>query len=303
MKTAVLGKQKNATYKTVSCFDLTLQKQVGDSSFAACNKTSGDITVTMPSFWPAPAKGTTRTGYVTCIREGKAKIIASGQGKTLQFKTSSFDGVKYVLSYVDVQTEPDVYLLNAGLKVSQTKKQINVKWGYVSRADGYQVFIQYCGQDFPTRPSLTIHSGKTTSATFETINGKKLNLRKSYKVYVVAIRKKERKTSALGKSISAHVVGRNNKYYSNVKKIKLKKSAFTLNMGNSANIKAKAVLVHPKRRQLSSGHAPQFRYSSTDKSVATVSRKGEITAKGKGACNVYVYARNGYAEKVDVTVK
>ena len=57
--------------------------------------------------------------------------------------------------------------------------------------------LQYCGQDFPTRPSLTIPSGKTTSATFKTINGKKLNLKKSYKVYVVAVRKKERKTSAL----------------------------------------------------------------------------------------------------------
>ena len=127
---------------------------------------------------------------MTCIREGKATVIASGQGKTLTFKTNSFDGEKYVLSYVDVQTVPDVYLLNAGLKVSQTKKQINVKWGYVSKADGYQVFIQYCGQDFPKAPSLTIHSGKTTSATFKKINGKKLNLRKSYKVYVVAIRKR-----------------------------------------------------------------------------------------------------------------
>ena len=155
----------------------------------------------------------------------------------------------------------------------------------------------------PSIPHQLKHTALPPSATFKAINGKKLTLRKSCKVYVVAIRKRERKTSAPGKSISAHVVGRNNKYYSNVKKIKLKKNAFTLKQGSSATIKAKAVLVHPKRRQLSSGHAPQFRYSSTDKSVATVSRKGEITAKGKGACNVYVYARNGYAEKVDVTVK
>ena len=120
---------------------------------------------------------------------------------------------------------------------------------------------------------------------------------------MVAIRKRERKTSAPGKSISAHVVGRNNKYYSNVKKIKLKKNAFTLKQGNSATIKAKAVLVHPKRRQLSGGHAPQFRYSTTDKTVAAVSRTGEITARGEGTCTVYVYARNGYAQMVDVTVK
>ena len=71
----------------------------------------------------------------------------------------------------------------------------------------------------------------------------------------------------------------------------------------AATIKAKTVLVDKKKKQLSNAHAKQFRYASSNKKVATVSSKGKITAVGKGSCVVYVYARNGYAKKVKVTVK
>ena len=50
-------------------------------------------------------------------------------------------------------------------------------------------------------------------------------------------------------------------------------------------------------------HVATIRYLSTDKKIATVSKKGKITAKGKGTCYVYAYAHNGIYKKVKVTVK
>ena len=43
--------------------------------------------------------------------------------------------------------------------------------------------------------------------------------------------------------------------------------------------------------------------TSSNKKVASVDKNGKITAKAKGTCYIYVYARNGYAKKVTVTVK
>ena len=85
--------------------------------------------------------------------------------------------------------------------------------------------------------------------------------------------------------------------------IKLAKSKYTVTAGKTATIKAKTVLVDKRKKQLSNAHAPQFRYASSDNKIATVSKKGKIKGIAKGQCSVYVYARNGYARKITVTVK
>ena len=50
-------------------------------------------------------------------------------------------------------------------------------------------------------------------------------------------------------------------------------------------------------------HTAEFRYATSKSSVATVGKDGTIKAQGKGTCYIYVYAQNGYAKKVKVTVK
>ena len=50
-------------------------------------------------------------------------------------------------------------------------------------------------------------------------------------------------------------------------------------------------------------HGPKIRYLSTNKKVATVTKKGKIKAKAKGKCTIIVYAHNGANKKVKVTVK
>ena len=109
---------------------------------------------------------------------------------------------------------------------------------------------------------------------------------------------------AFGKTITAHIVGSKNTKYTNVKEIKLtSKSSVTLAVGKTSTIKAKVVLVDAKKKQLSDAHTKEFRYVTSNKKVATVSSEGKIKAVGKGTCTIYVYARNGYAKKVKVTVK
>ena len=202
------------------------------------------------------------------------------------------------------QQEKNELALNAGLKVSQTGSKINVTWGKVKDAEGYEVYVQYCGKKFTSKSINSVNSGRVTKIVITKVNGKKLDLKKNFKVYVRAYKKLENgKKVTLGKTITAHIVGRKNTGSTNVKEVKVSKSSYTLKVGKSATIKAKTVLVDKKKKQLSNAHAKQFRYASSDKKVATVSSKGKITAVGKGSCVVYVYARNGYAKKVKVTVK
>ncbi len=198
--------------------------------------------------------------------------------------------------------EENTFKINAGLKVSQTGKKITVKWGEVSNADGYKIYLQYCGKKFG-KPVKVVKNAKKTTASFKKINGKKIDLKQNFKVYVVAYKVGNGKDITLGKSITGHIVGRKNKECTNAKRIEVKKKQFTLKVGKTATIKAKTVLVDSSKRQLNNEHAKEFRYASDNKKIAKVNKKGKITAVGKGTCNVYVYARNGYAQKIKVIVE
>ncbi|MBO4997630.1 MAG: Ig-like domain-containing protein [Lachnospira sp.] len=201
------------------------------------------------------------------------------------------------------QQEKNNITMMAGMKVSQTGKKISIRWGKVKGADGYQAYVAYCGKDFTSKPAKTVKSASVTKVSVEKINGKKLNLKRNYKVYIAAYKIVNGKKVVIGKTPIGHIVGKNNYAYTNVKQIRLAKSEFTLKEGDTAKITATTVLVDKKKKQLSDAHAEQFRYATGNKKVATVSGEGEIMAAGKGDCTIYVYARNGYAKKIKVKVK
>ena len=192
--------------------------------------------------------------------------------------------------------------LNAGLKISQTGSRITVKWGKVKEADGYQIYAAYCGKQFG-KPVATVKGNSRTTITIKKLNGKKINLKKNFKVYVTAYKLKDSSETDIAKTITGHVVGRKNTKYSNAKKITLKKTKYTVAAGKTAAIKAKTVLVDPGKKQLSDAHASEFRYASSNERIATVDKKGKIKGVSAGTCTVYVFARNGYAKKIQVTVK
>lgn len=193
--------------------------------------------------------------------------------------------------------------MNDGFRVTQKASKLNIVWSKVEGVENYDVYVQYCGKSFADTPDLTVNSN-TTSASIDKAGGKKLNLKKNYKIYVVAYRTVEGKKIVLAKTITAHVVGRKNAVYTNAKSITIK-SRKTLKMSEKevSVIKAKTNLVSKSKKMLTDAHAEEFRYASSDKKVATVSKTGVIKAVGKGTCTIYVYARNGYAKKISVTVK
>ncbi len=193
--------------------------------------------------------------------------------------------------------------LNAKLKVSQVGRKINIHWGKVSHADGYHVYVQYCGMKFSDKSLNQVKGADNTSITVKRVNGKNLDLKKNYKIYVEAYELSDGKKKILGKSITAHIVGKNNKKYTNVKGVRVNKNSYTLKRGSTITIQAKVVLVSRGKKQLSDAHARQFRYASSDKKIATVSKNGKIEATGKGTCIVYVYARNGFAKEIKISVK
>ncbi len=201
------------------------------------------------------------------------------------------------------EQEKNALSLNAKLKVSQTGKKINIAWGKAAGADGYDVYVQYCGKKYTAKSITSIKSGSTTKVTVKKVNGKPLNLKKNYKIYILAYKLVNGKKVRLGKTVTAHIVGRLNTKFANVKAVKVKKSSYRLKKGKSVVIKARTVLVSKKKKQLTNAHAKQFRYATTNKKVATVSKKGKIKAAGKGTCMIYVYARNGYAKEIKITVK
>lgn len=196
----------------------------------------------------------------------------------------------------------DIYL-NAGLKVTPVGKKLNIKWGKVPGAAGYDVYVQYCGKKYTANSLYEVKNGKTTKLVVKKINKKKLDLKKEYRIYVEAYRREKGKKVVLAKTITAHVVGRLHKKATNVKEIKLNKISYNMKKGTKQTIRAKAVLMNKKKKQLSNRHAREFRFASGNPKVASVSSSGIIKAVGKGSCTVYVYARNGYTKAIKVTVK
>ncbi|MCM1234331.1 MAG: Ig-like domain-containing protein [Ruminococcus flavefaciens] len=92
----------------------------------------------------------------------------------------------------------------------------------------------------------------------------------------------------------------------NAKKITVNKAKAVLSLTNKKykktfQIKVKVKKENSKKNLLT--HAAKLRYYTDDKKVAKVSKKGKITAVGKGKCTIYVIANNGVSKKIAVTVK
>ena len=182
-----------------------------------------------------------------------------------------------------------------------TGKNIVVTWGKVKEATGYDVYMAYCGKD--KMAVVKTASATATKATITKLNKKAIDQEKHVKCYVVAFKKVGGKKVTLAKTITAHAVGNANKSVTDAKSIKLEKTSITVAKGKTAKIKATTVKHNKKLPILT--HTSEFRYSTSDSNIATVSKDGKVTAKKKGSCYVYVYvyAVNGCAKKVKVTVK
>lgn len=201
----------------------------------------------------------------------------------------------------DSQKQQNSIWLNRKTSVKTTNKAMKVTWGKVSGADGYDIYVAVAGKKFG---GITKSAGSNKKAvTIKKIDGKKLKAKKNYQVKVRAYRMINGQKEYIADGTTLYTVLNSNPKYTNAKKVRVDKKKYTLKKGKKVKIQASVVKQKGSKKLLPAKYGPQFSYMSSDSTVATVSKKGRITAKKKGKCTIYVRALNGTCKKVKVTVK
>jgi hypothetical protein len=190
--------------------------------------------------------------------------------------------------------------LDRELRGTCTSTGIKVQWGTVPKADRYKVYATYCNYDDTQYDNIKTVSGDVTSFSFTKLEGSTFNTKKYVKLYVVAYRKVEGKYTKIQKSTVIHIAGKN-AVGSNVKATTVTKATFELEVGKTATIKAKNTLENTSKKEIA--HVAQFRYRTSDASIATVDTSGKITAVAPGVATINVFANNGCYKTVKVIVK
>ena len=197
------------------------------------------------------------------------------------------------------QKEKNAAEFTASLKGTTNKGKITLSWKKVPKAEKYEIYATYCGLENTCKKIKTV-KGDVTKYSITTLGGKKLNQKKCVKAYVVAYKKENGKFVRITRTPTIHMAGAKTKY-SNVKKITLKKKSFKLKLNKTAKIKANIILFNKNKKALD--HIEKLRYVSSNTAVVKVDKNGKMTAVGKGKATVYVYAINGRARAVNITVK
>ena len=172
----------------------------------------------------------------------------------------------------------------------------------IKGVDGYDIFFAKCNHGKTKSKFKKVKTIKKGKKLTWTKKGMKKGV--SFKAYAKAFVKEDGKKVYVKRSPYVHAFVRGyNKKSTNAKSLKVKKTSFTLKPGKTAKIKAKVIKLKKKKKLISKKHTPKLRYYSSNNKVATVSKKGKITAKSKGTCDIRVITHNGISKKIKVTVK
>jgi hypothetical protein len=240
-----------------------------------------------------PGNGVKRTFMLFNVHDNVAKLLAKTTEKTI---VTELDGLStFAIAYQDEPINSNSFM--SGLKLSWKKDGLGVKWDKTEGASKYEVYATYCGKKFSKKATKKTSSNKVT---IKKIKKKDIDLTKNVKVYVKAY---DSEGKEIGETITAHFVGKGNPKFTNPKNIKLSTKSITVDKGQSSKIKASVKREDSKKKLLKEGHDAKLRYASSDISVATVDKNGNVTGVEPGNCTVYVYAVSGIAKKVSVTVK
>lgn len=193
--------------------------------------------------------------------------------------------------------------LDSGISAGWKGNSFGLGWQAVQGAKGYDIFAARCGKKLGRKSLVKTVKGKKTSVSLAKIAGKKLSGKKNYKVRIKAWKYVGGKKVYIGSSKTYHVAGRKHKKYTNAKKLKPAKKKYTLKKRKSVRLKVRIVKQSKKKKLMPKSHGPKLRYRSGDKTIATVTSKGKVRAKGKGTCYIYVTALNGIRVKIKIKVK
>lgn len=165
-----------------------------------------------------------------------------------------------------------------------TTNDLSMNWKKVKGVSKYLIYGTKCGTKYRY----------LTSKKGESYMQKKLSKGTYYKYLVVAVDKNGKKLTT-SKAVYVATKGGKN---ANVKSIKVRNSKISLKKNKSLKLKTSTVLDGKKQKMFR-----RISYESSNAKVASVSGNGTIKAKKKGKATIYVYAQNGLAKKVSVTVR
>ena len=182
----------------------------------------------------------------------------------------------------------------------QTATSIKLSWEKNIKAVKYVIYGNRCGKNNRLIKLTDVSDKNISNFTVTQAAGSKLRKGTYYKFIIVAVDKDNKVVST---SRIIHVATKGGKV-GNYKSVTVSKSVINkakkLKTGKSLKLKAKAVKQSGK---LKVKKHRALEYVSSNKDVATVSKKGVIKAISKGTCDVYVYAQNGVYKKIKVVVK
>jgi hypothetical protein len=177
-----------------------------------------------------------------------------------------------------------------------TKKSITLKWKKVSGAKKYVIYANKCGTKNKYKKLATVSSSKKTYKVTK-VAGKKLKKGTYYKFLIVAVNSNNKVIST---ACTLHAATKGGKYGNYKSVTTAAKNKVTLVKGKTFKLKAKAKAASKK---LKVKNHRAIKYESSNTAVATVSKKGKITAKKKGTCYIYAYSQSGIYKRIKITVK
>jgi uncharacterized repeat protein (TIGR02543 family) len=246
---------------------------------------------------PTPNDGYEVDTVTVTDKDGKPVDVTKNEDGTWSF-TQPAGSVTITVTYKKkdtpvtpvVTTDP---ILN--LKAVPTGNTVEkLTWTKVKGAEGYDVYFAKCGNKFR----------KIKSTRALTLKKKGLKKGSTYKYKVCAYKTVDGKKVYIASAYVSHAIaGGYNSRYTDAKSITAAKKSVTLETGKTVRVKATQKKYKSGRKFLKTSHAALFRYKSTDKSVATVDKYGNVTAKKAGTCTIYIYSQCGIWASTKVTVK
>ncbi len=217
---------------------------------------------------------TTNNGAVTSVEISSTYKTAEQMEKEILEKKDDKDFANSTFAKLSVRVK------------KTTKKSVKLVWKKMSGATKYVIYGAKCGTSYK----------KIKEVSKKTFTANKLKKGKYYKYLVVA---QNDKGEVLATSKLIHVATKGGKV-GNCKSLKLNKTKVKLLLGKKFKIKVKQI-ADSKNVKIKKHRKVSFESSNPE--IATVSKRGKITALKRGKCTIYAYAQNGVYKKVKVTIK